>query len=69
VADRVNVSESTHHRVKGAFVTEARGTIEAKNQGQLAMFFVDRSNRNSPSTRGRVPDERFQSRRSWVAAA
>jgi class 3 adenylate cyclase len=26
---RVNVSESTHHRVKELFVTEARGIIEA----------------------------------------
>jgi adenylate cyclase len=67
---RVNVSESTHHRVKELFVTEARGTIEAKNKGQLAMFFVNRIRPEfSTDAEGRVPDERFQSRRSGVASA
>jgi hypothetical protein len=51
-------------------VTEARGTIEAKNKGQLAMFFVNRIKPEfSADAEGRVPDERFQSRRSGVASA
>ena len=67
---RVNVSESTHHRVKELFVTEARGTVEAKNKGQLAMFFVDRIKPEfSTDAEGVVPDERFRSRRSGVASA
>jgi class 3 adenylate cyclase len=66
---RVNVSENTHYRVKELFVTEARGTIEAKNKGQLAMFFVNRIRPEfSANADGRVPDERFQSRRSGVAS-
>ena len=66
---RVNISESTHHRVKELFVTETRGAIEAKNKGQLAMFFVDRIKPEfSADAEGRVPNERFQSRRSGVAS-
>lgn len=67
---RVNVSESTHHRVKELFVAEARGIIEAKNKGQLAMYFVNRIKPEfSADAEGRVPDERFQSRRSGVVPA
>jgi adenylate cyclase len=66
---RVNVSESTHHRVKELFVTEARGTIEAKNKGQLAMYFVNRIKPEfSADAEGRVPHEGFQSRRSGVVS-
>ena len=69
-ARRVNVSESTHHRVKDLFVTESRGIIEAKNKGQLAMFFVDRIKPEfSADAEGRVPDDRFQSRRSGIDSA
>src|SRR5439155_24295902 len=67
---RVNVSESTHHRVKELFASEARGTIEAKNKGQLAMFFINRIRPEfCADAEGRVPDERFQSRRSGVTSA
>jgi class 3 adenylate cyclase len=66
---RVNISESTHHRVKDLFVTEARGAIEAKNKGKLAMFFVNRIKPEfSADAEGRVPDERFQSHCSGVAS-
>jgi adenylate cyclase len=55
--------------VKELFVTEARGTIEAKNKGQLAMYFVDRIKPEfSADAEGRIPDERFQSRRSGVVS-
>jgi len=70
IPGRVNVSESTHHRVKELFVTEARGNIEAKNKGQLAMFFVARIKPEfSADSEGRVPDERFESRCAGVASA
>jgi hypothetical protein len=56
--------------VKELFVTEARGAIEAKNKGQLAMFFLDRLKPEfSADAEGRVPNERFQSRRGGVASA
>jgi adenylate cyclase len=67
---RVNISESTHHRVKTLFVTEVRGSVEAKNKGPLAMFFVNRIKPEfSADAEGRVPNERFQSQRSGVVSA
>ena len=67
---RVNISESTHHHVKALFATQARGVVETKDKGQLAMFFVDRIRPEfSADAEGRVPDERFQTLRSGVAAA
>jgi adenylate cyclase len=55
--------------VKELFLTEARGTIEAKNKGQLAMYFVNRIKPEfSADAEGRVPDERFLSRRSGVVS-
>ena len=47
---RVNISESTHHRVKELFETEARGSIEAKNKGQRRCSSSIGSSRNSPPT-------------------
>ena len=65
---RVNISESTHHRVKDLFVTEERGTIEAKHKGRLAMFFVDRIKPEfSADADGHVHNEWFLSRCSGVA--
>ena len=40
---RVNVSESTYHRVKDVFATEARGRVEVKNKGTLDMYFVNQT--------------------------
>lgn len=45
VPGRINISESTFHRIKDLFSTEARGSIAAKNKGCLPMFFL---NENSP---------------------
>ena len=67
---RVNVSESTHHRVKDVFETEARGAIQAKNKGQLAMFFVNRIKPElSADAEGRTPNEQFLARSSGVVAS
>jgi len=38
----INISESTHHRIKDYFVCEPRGTLEIKNKGTVPMFFVTR---------------------------
>lgn len=40
---RVNVSESTYHRVKDFFDTEARGRVEVKNKGTLDMYFLNQA--------------------------
>jgi class 3 adenylate cyclase len=39
-ASKINVSEAIYHRTKGLFEFESRGSIEAKNKGQLEMFFL-----------------------------
>jgi class 3 adenylate cyclase len=36
----LNISASTYAMIKEAFVCEYRGMIEAKNKGELAMYFV-----------------------------
>ncbi len=38
---RINISGATHEVVKAHFRCSFRGTIEAKNKGQVDMFFVD----------------------------
>jgi class 3 adenylate cyclase len=37
---RINISDETHRRVEALFDTEARGLIEAKHKGRMAMFFL-----------------------------
>ena len=59
-AGRVNVSESTCHRVKSLFEIEPRGTIEAKNKGELSMFFLTRIKPGlARDEAGRFPNEHF----------
>lgn len=41
VAGRVNISESTYHMVKDKFNCSYRGKINAKNIGDIDMYFVD----------------------------
>jgi hypothetical protein len=38
---RVNISGTTYEMVKGNFNCIHRGKIEAKNKGQIDMYFVD----------------------------
>ncbi|MEX0996061.1 MAG: adenylate/guanylate cyclase domain-containing protein [Flavobacteriaceae bacterium] len=38
---RINISESTYHLIKEKCICEYRGEIEAKNRGQLKMYFVN----------------------------
>ena len=37
---KVNISGSTYELVKEYFVCEHRGKIQAKNKGEIDMFFV-----------------------------
>lgn len=39
---KVNISQSTYERVKDDFACTYRGKIEAKNKGEIDMYFVDR---------------------------
>ena len=40
-AGKVNISSSTYHLVKEYFTCFHRGKIEAKNKGEIDMYFVD----------------------------
>ncbi len=40
-AGRINISSTTYELVKDKFACEYRGEIEAKNKGQLKMYFVN----------------------------
>ena len=40
-AGRINISESTHYRVKDKFIIEDRGEIASLKKGDMKMFFLD----------------------------
>jgi hypothetical protein len=42
-AGKVNISEITYSLVKNYFVCAYRGKINAKNKGEIAMYFVEKS--------------------------
>jgi class 3 adenylate cyclase len=59
-AGRVNISEAVYHRVGHLFETNPRGSIEAKNKGQLAMYYLERIKPElSADAEGLLPNERF----------
>src|SRR6185437_14858338 len=59
-AGRINVSESVAHHLKALFDVEPRGAIEAKNKGELSMFFLTRIKPElARDEAGRLPNERF----------
>jgi class 3 adenylate cyclase len=41
-AGRVNISQNVYEFVKNAFICSARGKIQAKNKGEIEMYFVER---------------------------
>ena len=60
-AGRVNISEATFHHVKKFFEVSARGEIEVKNKGALAMYFLDRLKPEfSQDPAGIMPNKAFQ---------
>ena len=40
---KINISGATYELVKDRFTCTYRGKIEAKNKGQIDMYFVDKS--------------------------
>ncbi len=42
--NRINISGSTYELVKNEFDCEYRGKIEAKNKGQIDMYFINKGN-------------------------
>ncbi len=59
-AGRINISEGVYKRVGHLFETKSRGSLEAKNKGQLAMYFLERIMPElSTDADGITPNERF----------
>jgi class 3 adenylate cyclase len=59
-AGRINLSEAAMNRVKSLFDFEDRGTVEAKNKGQLHMFYLLRIKPElSRDEAGHAPNEQF----------
>ncbi len=60
-AGRINLSESTAHRIGDLFDIEHRGSIEAKRKGRLEMYFLNRIKPElSLDESGRIPDDQFK---------
>ncbi len=69
LAGRINISESTYHRVGDLFDTEHRGSIEAKNKGQLEMYFLNQIKPElSSDDAGRIPNSEFRDLRERMSA-
>lgn len=60
-AGRVNISGTTYKYVKDLFVCEYRGKIEAKNKGEIDMYFVNALKPEySADESGVIPNEAFR---------
>jgi len=58
--NRVNISETTYEYVQDYFDCTHRGKIEAKNVGEINMYYVDRIKREySADEKGILPNEEF----------
>jgi adenylate cyclase len=56
----VNISENTYQLVKEYFVCEFRGEINAKNKGNVRMYFVKNIQKEfSVNAEGLVPNSKF----------
>ncbi len=63
VPGRVNISRGTYDQIKDFFVCEYRGKIEAKNKGEIDMFFANRIlPQLSEGGSGHVPNVQFYER-------
>ena len=60
VPGEVNVSGTTYELIKDRFVCEHRGKVEAKNKGQIDMYFVRRIKPEfSANSEGTLPNGKF----------
>ena len=59
-SDCINISQSTYERVKDFFDCEPRGQIEARNIGNVEMYFLDRIKPEySDDDQGIIPNRQF----------
>lgn len=61
LAGKVNISGYTYRLMRFFFKCEYRGKLQAKNKGEIDMYFLSRlKERYSRDEEGRVPNENFQ---------
>lgn len=66
---RINISEATYQQVRFLFDCEPRGRIEAKNKGEIHMYFLYRIRKKySADEEGRVPNDAFRAIYERIAA-
>jgi len=59
-AGEVNLSEVTYEKVKRFFLCEYRGKVQAKNKGEMGMYYLRRIRPEfSRDNQGKVPNSRF----------
>ncbi|HNN80138.1 MAG TPA: adenylate/guanylate cyclase domain-containing protein, partial [Leptospiraceae bacterium] len=55
---KINISQSTYELIKDFFSCELRGKIQAKNKGEINMYFVN-GIKEDLSTEGSIPNSKF----------
>ena len=58
-AGKINISDSVFNRVKRLFDFEHRGSVEAKNKGELEMSFLTGIKQELSNDEGRTPNDTF----------
>ena len=63
IAGKINISLSTYEQVKDFFICEHRGQVNAKNKGEIDMYFLTAIKPGlAHDSDGRVPNEQFRQR-------
>lgn len=59
-AGKINISGGTYEYIKGFFECQYRGKVQAKNKGEIDMYFVNRIKQGYSSDKeGRLPNDEF----------
>ncbi|MCE9597314.1 MAG: adenylate/guanylate cyclase domain-containing protein [Spirochaetia bacterium] len=67
VTGRVNISRATFDLISAYFECEFRGRVQAKNKGDVEMYFINRIKPEfSRDSEGKIPNERFIAARSTL---
>lgn len=56
----INITQDTHARIKGLFVTQYRGKFMVKNKGEMAMYLLERIKPElTADALGNLPNKEF----------
>lgn len=68
VVGAINISGDTYHLIKDFFDCEYRGKVDAKNKGQIDMYFVNRIRSElAVDSEGKVPNPEFLRKREEIS--